>query len=285
MNIFINNKAADITLDTEKNLGDVLSGIEMWIAPSRNRIRGIEIDGKILRENDLAAAFGKDVKDIRRLDITVTSYRELAAEALGRLLETCADYENAAFADRGDIGAAWETSPAARFLAADVSDIYELTRRTLSGEGLSTAELAFLVDERLREFADPGREINSSAALSDAIAGRMEALSLDMQTGKEKHASETIQLFSKIGEKLLRIFFILDSEGLDMDTFAIDGLPVRTFLDEFNTALKELSAAYENKDTVLVGDIAEYELAPRLRKLYSALKNSAETSFPVIQEP
>jgi len=285
MNIFINEKAADITLDTEKNLGDVLSGIEMWIAPSRNRIKGIKIDGKILGEEELQGSFRIDIKDIKKLDITVASYRELAAEALGRLLETCADYENAAFADRQRISTGWETGAAARFLASDVPDIYALARRTLAGEGFSPAELAFLIDERLREFTDPAGEIGGSSVLAETIAGRLEALSLDMQTGREKRASETVQLFSGMGEKLLRIFFIFESEGLNPEIFAIDGLPVKTFLDEFNAALKELSAAYENKDTVLAGDIAEYELAPRLRKLHAALTHAAATGFPVITEP
>jgi hypothetical protein len=44
-------------------------------------------------------------------------------------------------------------------------------------------------------------------------------------------------------------------------------------VEEFNSTLKELFSAYENRDTVLVGDIAEYELAPRLLKLFSAMKN------------
>ena len=35
--------------------------------------------------------------------------------------------------------------------------------------------------------------------------------------------------------------------------------------------LKELVEAYEIQDAVLVGDLAEYELSPRLLKLYSAL--------------
>jgi hypothetical protein len=60
-----------------------------------------------------------------------------------------------------------------------------------------------------------------------------------------------------------------------MDTFAVDGLPVRQFTDEFGAALKELCSAYDTQDSVLVGDLAEYELAPRLTKLYIALKDAA----------
>jgi hypothetical protein len=34
-------------------------------------------------------------------------------------------------------------------------------------------------------------------------------------------------------------------------------------------------AAYKQRDTVLVGDLAEYEMAPRLRGLYAAICNAA----------
>jgi hypothetical protein len=113
----------------------------------------------------------------------------------------------------------------------------------------------------------------------------MEELSLDIQTGKDQRAAETIQLFSRTGEKLFRIFFILKSEGLSLDTFVVDGLPARNFMAEFNAALSEISAAYKNRDTVLVGDLSEYELAPRLLKLFSALKCFSETSPPSISAP
>ena len=113
----------------------------------------------------------------------------------------------------------------------------------------------------------------------------MEELPLDIQTGKDQRASETIQYFSSVGEKLFRIFFILKSEGLSLETFVIDGLSVRTFMEEFNAALAELSAAYENRDTVLVGDLSEYELAPRLLKFFSALKNFSEMSSLSVSPP
>ena len=43
------------------------------------------------------------------------------------------------------------------------------------------------------------------------------------------------------------------------------------YIMEFSAALRELLAAYEQHDTVLVGDLAEYEMAPRLRGLHAAL--------------
>ena len=280
MNICINDKPADITLDTEKTLGEVLSGLEQWIAPSGNRIQGISINGQALEADALPGVFDRNISDINRLDVFVTSYRELAAEALGDLLGTCINYANAAFDERSQILSSWEKSAAARFLRTEMSDLYEFARSTLSGEGLSTGDLSILIEERLGEIEDPGQEIRSCEAPVKNIAARMEELPLDIQTGKDQRAAETIQLFSRMGEKLFRLFFILKSGGLSLNTFVIDELPARKFMEEFNAALNEISAAYQNQDTVLVGDLSEYELAPRLLKFFSALKDFSGFSVP-----
>ena len=285
MNIFINGKSADITLDTEKTLGDVLSGIEMWISPAGNRIRSIAIDSEPLEVDALEKAFGRNIKDIKNLDITVSSWRELAAEALEVLSTTCKNYLDAPFEKRQTLREDWEKCAAARFLVSDIRDIYEYAGKTFQGEGFSAAELAILVDERLREVTDPKLEINASEALVITIAQRMEELPLDIQTGKDMRAAETVQLFAQMGEKLFRIFFLLNGEGLSLDTFIIDTLPARTFIDDFNAVLGELSAAFENRDTVLAGDIAEYELSPRLLKFFTALKQITELNSYIIPTP
>ena len=282
MTISINNQPVDITLDTEKTLGDVLSGLEQWVSQGGNRIRKVSVNGKDVPEDALTAAFNIKVEDIENLDIVVSSYRELAAEALNYLHETCTLYGNAAFEERVNINAQWEKSAAACFLASDIPDVYDLATRSFSGEGLLVSNLAILVEERFREITDPCGEVNNSEALVKDITQRMEEFSLDIQTGKDKRAAETMQLFSQMGEKLFRIFFIHKSDGLSLDTFIIDKLPVHTFMGEFNTALKELSLAYENRDTVLAGDMAEYELAPRLLKFFEALKSITVSNFPVI---
>jgi len=285
MTININDRPADITLDTEKTLGDVLSGIEYWISSSGNRIRQISVDGQVLEEEALSVAFDRDVQDIKKLDILVSAYRELAAEALGVLLAICGSYSSAAFDERPLLVQAWEDSAAAHFLRTDISDIYNLAGRAFVGEGLSVAELSLIIEERLREIDGPGEELAGCETLVKNIAGRMEELPLDIQTGKDQRAVETIQLFSRTGEKLFRIFFIFESEGLSLDTFLIDGLPARAFMEEFTAALTEISAAYENRDTVLVGDLSEYELAPRLLKFFFALKNFSEMPPQVVSTP
>jgi len=273
MNIFINEKPADISLDTEKNIGEVISGIEQWLSSSGSRIRKISLDNKNIPIEALGSAFNIPINDIAKLDILVDPWREFAAEALEDLYGTCKLYEKTAFDERKNTFAEWEKSPSARFLISDIPDIFILAKRTLSGEGLSTSDFAALIEKRLRELANPAEELDNSAAGIELICRRLEELPLDMQTGKDQRAAETIQLFSEMGEKLFRLFFIFKSEGLSPEDFTIDGISAKIFVEDFSSTLKELSSAYENQDTVLVGDIAEYELAPRLMKLFSAMKS------------
>lgn len=281
MNITINNRPADITLDTERTLGDVLSGMEQWLAASGNRILGVSVNGADIGES-LSAVFDRDIGDIKKLDVSVSFWAELAAEALAEIHTVCMQYGDAGFAERAGISGVWDESAAARFLAADIPDMFSLAKLTFSGEGLSPQDFSLLIEERLREIGDPVHEIRGSESLVLGIAARMEELSLDVQTGKDHRAAETIQQFSALGEKLFRLFSILKARGLSPDTLVIDNRSARIFIEEFNAALKELSAAYENRDTVLVGDLTEYELAPRLLQFFSALKDfSASSPFSI----
>jgi hypothetical protein len=273
MNITIDGKPADIALEKEKTLGEVLGGIGEWLAGSGYSLCGLRINGEALGADALAGSFDLALEGIDTLDIETAGLPALMAEALVALQETLGDYENAPFEERRRIEQGWTASPAASFLAEHIPDIAGFAARTFQGEGPAPAALASLAEERLRELRDPLPE--GLEALVESTARRLEDLPLDIQTGKDSRAAETVQIFSAITEKLLRTGSLLKLEGLIADTIDVDGMPFSAFIDDFSAALKELLAAYETKDAVLVGDLAEYELAPRLRALYAALKAPA----------
>jgi len=285
MNIFINDVQAEITLDTEKTLGDVMTGIELWLSPTGNRIQRICTNGKEIPGELLSEAFCTEIENIERLDIYVSAFRELASEALEILFETCIRQEKASFDERAQILADWKESAGARFLNSDIPDMYNLAERVLSGDGLSVADFTVIVEERLRELADPCKETSDSETFVNIVCKRLEEFPLDMQTGKDQRAAETIQLFSQISAKLFRIFLVHKSEGLSLETFTIEERSAKTFIEEFNAALLELSEAYENRDTVLAGDIAEYELAPRFLKIFTAMKEIKNPGSTLVSEP
>jgi hypothetical protein len=275
MEISINGSPADITLETEKTIGDILSGMDKWLEGTGGRLSGLLIDGQKTDPPGLDEAFSLSLNGIDRLDILVSSWRELAAEALFTLKEICEAWGTLPFDRREETRKKWEAGPAAAFLFSEIPDIYDFAGRSLAGEGLSPDDLSLLVTERLLELEDPQEEINRTENLVSAIAGRLEDLPLDIQTGKDGRAAETMQLFSRTAEKLFRLLFILKSSGLFLEALVIDNRNMKDFIAEFNSALKELNAAYENRDAVLIGDLAEYELAPRLTSFFQALKDPA----------
>jgi len=282
MEILINGNPADITLDTEKNLGEVLSGLELWISSSGHRIYEVRLNGKEIPVDTLNEIFDKELSEIKKLEIKVNLWRELALEALETLHDICTIWAKSTFEERENLVTIWEGSPASRFMVTDMQDIELLRSNSFKGQETLTIEgLIFIIDERKRELNDPVKEINNIELLTAGIKERMEELPLDMQTGKDKRAAETIQLFSQIGEKLFRLYFIFSSEGFSPEDYTIDNVPVKTFITEFKSAISELSDAYANQDTVLAGDIAEYELSPRLWNFYTTLKEYSNMVYNI----
>jgi hypothetical protein len=271
MDIRINGKPADITLEAEQTLGELLSGIEDWLRPSGYALSGLRINGTAVGAAAIAEAFTRNLWDIETLDIEASNWPDLMLEALLFVQDTIQAYEEASFEEKRLMPGDWEESAAASFLSGNEPGLFQCIVKTLQGEGLSGEQLRGLIGERIRELQDPLTELYTIEPLIEGIAQRLEDLPLDIQTGKDSRAAETVQIFSTITEKLFRLFSLLRFRGIVTETGTINDLPFHEFIDEFSAALRELLAAYEVKDAVLVGDLAEYELAPRLRSFYAAM--------------
>jgi hypothetical protein len=270
MDITINGKAADITLEGEKTLGEMLAGLEIWLRDSGHRLSGLEVDGEKVDSLSLESFFNRELEGIGVLNLSTSSWAELAVEALGDLSGEAEKFSHCSFGERAALKQNWEKSPGGCFLAEHMRDLYSLAEGIFSGRGAGPGELQKVVRERLKELEDPRREILAAGPLVKAVAGRLEDLPLDMQTGKDGRAAETMQLFLSVAGKLLRLLGLLKLEGYSPENLSVDGVPLFEYVGEFESTLKELAAAYEAKDAVLVGDLAEYELAPRLLRFHSA---------------
>ncbi|MDR2069792.1 MAG: hypothetical protein LBP81_00025 [Treponema sp.] len=273
MDIRINGETADIILESEKTLGAVLTGIEAWLGNSDFRVRGLEIDGQIIPGDALSAAFERELAGIGSIDVKVCTRQELMLEAL-----TEARCLLAALAGPGSLSAIssagedWKTCAAASFISRELPDLWSILDEFFKTGGPSPEVIISLIDERIREIGDPAREFACLESLVSTISERLEELPIDIQTGKDGRAAETVSLFSNIAEKLFRLFSIFQSRKGFIET--VDSVPIHNFLEEFSAAVTELLAAYSAKDAVLVGDLAEYELAPRFRSFYAALKGA-----------
>ena len=280
MEIKINGKPADITLEAEKTVGEVLTGIHQWLDSTAETagffVSGLEIDEKSYGSRSLDEVFELSLKGISSINVKTSSWAELMLEALVGLKNDLEVYESRTMDEQKNFWEQWEKTAAAIFIMEHDRELYGFVRKTLkenpfSGSAPSTltAGAAALVMERIREIEDPEREMTELKPLAEDIAKRLEDLPLDMQTGKDLKAAETITVFSSLVEKIFRLIFLFKHFAADIDT-----IEVSSMTSEFSAALREMISAYENKDTILVGDLAEYELAPRLRSLMALLSKT-----------
>ncbi|MDR0669708.1 MAG: hypothetical protein LBF95_06470 [Treponema sp.] len=272
MNMTIDGKAADITLEREKTIGDVLAALEDWLRGSGYRLSGIRVNGETVGEAVLDQFFNRDLSTVETLDLRTSSWAEHAFQSIVSLCGILERLEQAAYAEREGLRAEWTALPGALFLRSEIPDLWGMAERSFAGEGVPPAELRTILEGRLRELEDPRRELAAAEPLVQALAGRLGELPLDIQTGKDHRAAETMTLFSTTAEKIVRLFNLLKIEGFFPENITIEGAPVVDYIGEFDSTLRDLIRAYEERDTVLVGDLAEYELAPRLLKFYSAIK-------------
>ena len=271
MRIRINGADADIRPDTEKTVGEVLCALEPWLAGSGHRLSGLCIDGETASVATMESCFVREIDSIGMLDISISSLPDLLAESILDMTQYISDFENAGYEEKKQFAANWKESPGAQLLAEQSPDLFDWAAMTFSGEGSPTHILRALAEERLRELQDPAGELERAEPVVAEVCSRLEEFPLDIQTGKDARATETVNVFSGIAEKIFRIFNVLRIAGFPVEEIRVEETPINAYISEFSAALRELVSAYEQRDTVLVGDLAEYEMAPRLRNLHSSV--------------
>ena len=130
------------------------------------------------------------------------------------------------------------------------------------------SQLNIIISELTREITNPLAELRSATKLLGQVVSEMEEISVSLQTGKDKEAMDNIIRFIELSQKLLRIYPNLQYHGIiDVRRRRVMDKPFEDFYKEFNSILMELIEAFRANDSVLLGDLLEYEIAPRLEQL------------------
>jgi hypothetical protein len=82
MEILINDESLDFTLEKEKNLGDIIKGLEECVLKNGNVIESITVDNRIVPFDYGSADFHENISGINQLKIIVQSQVELAVSTL-----------------------------------------------------------------------------------------------------------------------------------------------------------------------------------------------------------
>ena len=303
----INGEQVSYSLENERTLGEVVRGIQAWLAGAGFLITGMRAaSGSRADPQDLLKAppgdwGGTAVASVRELDVQATHTGELklghwrtvdawlamlaleirpAAED-GRSEAQAASLENL-LAGLPETIESLRTNP---FLPPG-SDAIDRFKALFKGQGApqgmqqtdhgretagevrrwpaeTTRAAAAIVDEiraglqaRIADASRPAEALARCAAgVRDSLA-RLPEVSLLLQTGRDKEAMDIVIGFADTAQALLMLVPFLSPD------------PERgKLLAEFNPVLKELVAAFGTKDSVLIGDLLEYEIAPRMQRL------------------
>ena len=132
--------------------------------------------------------------------------------------------------------------------------------------------------ELIELFTINGNEVKQSLTKLGAefadVAERLTNISILLNEGKEGEALSIIQEFSIMLKDLYMLYSLFDMAELDYD-FMFEGKTIATYKNEFSDLLKNIIEGFEDKDTVAVSDIAEYELSPLVLALGNGLKQLA----------
>ncbi len=299
MTIFINGSELDFKLEKEKTLLEVLNSLESWIDGQGHQLEKIDVDGAPLVSDNMEDWQDNPVAELGRIDLTTISKVEARIGYLQALYQFFLLLQRS-LEEKNDplLAQIASTYPDIReklthlFPAPESRSQHAFTERLddfLTSSGIFSSgkvpeqpeplielvsKLNLIISELIREITNPLSELLTTAHLLNNLVADMEEVSVLLQTGKDKEAMESIIRFTELSQKLLRIYPNLMHHGIiDVTKEKIQDKPFQEFYKDFNSTLIELTNAFQVSDSVLIGDLLEYEIAPRLEELTHFLEN------------
>lgn len=152
-------------------------------------------------------------------------------------------------------------------MAALQEDLADLAERERTAEDPERGEAARRRQEASRRIRETMETYDTLQALTEQIGvmeGKIGEVSVLLQSGKDRQAMETITRFADLIEAVLAVLPRTDGGGEPAALFS-----------QINPRLREILDAFGAKDFILIGDILEYEIAPRLGGLAALLSRCA----------
>ena len=109
--------------------------------------------------------------------------------------------------------------------------------------------------------------------LFNELEAQMEGVPVALQSGKNAEVSESI---TRLADSIEQFCHVATLASLFPDTFStgsLNGISFKDFFAEFSPILKDFEDALQNNDTVMLGDLSEYEICPRLKEISKALQS------------
>ncbi len=279
MKLTINGDAVAFDLEDERTLGEVAAAVGQWLAAAGFTAVGLSADGEDLPLAPDAAWHARPVDGIDAVAVEARHAGELrrehwitAAGVLDTLARTLEGGDGEVFTAADEAVAALRLNPAGPDAASVAARLAEAlagsaaadirawpAERRAAAAGLAR-ELAGRLADLAARTADPLAAVAESAAAVARLVPGLAGIAVQLQTGRDREAMAAV---TDLCDALQRLLPLIPFLPRDPDR--------ERLVAELNAALRDLAAAFEAKDTILLGDLAEYEVAPRLAGLLPLL--------------
>jgi len=259
MKLLINQIPVEITLETEKTLGDLRLSLSKWAQENSQHLLGILVDGKAYDAS--MAMKSLDSVGLFELETVSTSDQVLAsltvvADFFDLAVTACRQKNNALLSDlQNEFSAVKATLASFGMDSAGLDTPWEATLLAPKLERLQVA-----IGEALNELTQPQKAFGMALiTLGQQLAGVSELAGL-WQKGQDQAALGWIRALMVTLETLNRIAS-RSLSGTAQEKIWKDSQ------DSLSPFLGEVEAALGSGDFVLVNDLFEYEIAPRLEEV------------------
>lgn len=286
MRILVNQQELSVTLEDERTVGDVVEQLRNWLATSGMRISRLAMNATDISDSERSQWETRPLDDIDELSIetrppidrdpdallTLIEYLELLARALksadsDSLRDVLGEYRYVASALEGVLRATGQPGELLAPIESITAAVIDTTGETVpSGDDLEVlkADAERNVDtalsgvqSRLSEVIRPEEELQVTAGLLSRTLPEVAEVAVLLQQGRDEEAMRRIVRFTDLAGKYVR----LSNDGE---------------MEQLHEPLNELVDAFDNKDTVLIGDLLEYEVVPRLENSVARVIRESE---------
>jgi hypothetical protein len=271
MTIRINQIAVDFTLEKERTFADLTVALRAWALGQDLALLGILADGRALGPEDTTP-----LESIGTIEVEAVpaGERDLArAAVLARYFSLLSQAFGSEDRDlRAELQAEYPGVRAALFPLLDpFAPRLKAALEALDGSWstpdvlvASAALVAEAAEDRRHELQSPVQALAETLDRLDRCLDNLADLGLLFQKGEDRSAFDRIlELFTVLGDLGRRVLFGPQEEGARSDWTA--------FVADLQPFLREAESALSAGDYILLTDLLEYEVCPRLREVRDRL--------------
>ena len=294
MRVLMDDHPLDVTIEQEETLSEVLAGVSEFLTANGMILTALSVDNERLELDSLSEWGSRSIAAVDEIRLSTQPQWELILTHLHLVGGFVHAWREALASENGQAvrRLAEEQSDLARHFEEHVGLIFTdlpdgalanlfsvtgdaaLMADPPSGKRALLAEMdqiVPLIEQRIAEIQTPERVAAAVAGLITSLIPQVQEVSILLQTGKDADAMSLVVRFTELTEKLFRTLPHLARAHDGFRKQYLDGERVPALIASLNERLHELVDAFGAQDSVLIGDLLEYEIVPRIAELIAVL--------------